>query len=111
MVGVIMVAATEKHQRLGDLIAGTVLVKTNRRTVINDTLYEIASPATYRVSYPEVINLKDNDIYLIKEVILSEMRTGNLMLSLHARQKSIQTDSIAFLQTVLSDYNYLTSQL
>lgn len=117
MAGVILVAATEKNQRLGDIIAGTVLVKTKRRTQINDTLYETASPATYHVHYPEVINLKDGDIYLIKEVILAVMRTGNTRLSLQTQQKieqilhiqSRQPDSIHFLQTVLSDYNYLTS--
>jgi uncharacterized RDD family membrane protein YckC len=37
MIGVIMVAATEKKQRLGDLVAGTVLVKTAPRTQINNT--------------------------------------------------------------------------
>lgn len=117
MIGVIMVAATEKNQRLGDLIAGTVLVKTKRRTEINDTFYEATSPDTYHVDYPEVINLKDNDIYLIKEVILAVMRTGNTMLSLQTQQKieqilhiqSRQPEPITFLQTVLSDYNYLTS--
>src|SRR4028118_785707 len=40
MVGLIMVAATEKKQRLGDLIAGTILVKTKPRTQLNDTWYE-----------------------------------------------------------------------
>src|SRR3954465_3068545 len=40
MLGIIMVAATERKQRLGDLVAGTVLVKTTPRTQISDTLYE-----------------------------------------------------------------------
>jgi hypothetical protein len=119
MVGLIMVAATEKKQRLGDLIAGTVLVKTKSRTAINDTWYEPTTSATYHANYPEVIDLKDNDIQLIKEVISTVRRTGNTMLSLQAQQKieqvlhiqSRHSDPMMFLQTVLSDYNHLTSQL
>ncbi len=118
MVGVILVAATEKKQRLGDLIAGTAVVKTKRRTEINDTWY-VPANSEYQVTYSEVINLTDNDIQLIKEVILTVRRTGNTMLALQTQQKIEQVlhiqnrdpESITFLQTVLSDYNYLTSLL
>ncbi len=119
MVGFILVAATEKKQRLGDLIAGTVLVKTKLRTGLNDTWYEPTASDNYQVNYPEVIDLKDNDIQLIKEVIVTVRRTGNTMLSLQAQQKieqvlhiqSRHSDPMMFLQTVLSDYNHLTSKL
>lgn len=119
MVGVIMVAATERKQRLGDLIAGTVLVKTTPRTQIDDTLYAPTEAVTYSVTYPEVINLKDRDVQLIKEVILSVMRTHNLMLATLAQHKieevlqikSRQDNPINFLQTVLADYNHLTSHV
>jgi uncharacterized RDD family membrane protein YckC len=119
MVGLIMVAATEKKQRLGDLIAGTVLVKTKLQTALTDTWYEPTTAENYKVHYPEVIDLKDNDIQLIKEVISSVRRTGNTMLGLQAQQKieqvlhiqSRHSDPMMFLQTVLTDYNHLTSQL
>lgn len=119
MVGVIMVAATERKQRLGDLIAGTVVAKTTPRTQIDDTLYAPTDAAAYSVTYPEVINLKDRDIQLIKEVILSVMRTHNLMLATQAQRKieevlqikSRDDNPINFLQTVLADYNHLTSHV
>lgn len=119
MVGVIMVAVTEKKQRLGDLIAATTVVKTKPRTAIHDTWYEPTAASTYQVTYPEVIDLKDHEVQLIKEVILSVRRTGNTMLALQAQQKieqvlhiqSRQADPMLFLQRVLLDYNYLTSQL
>jgi uncharacterized RDD family membrane protein YckC len=119
MVAVIMVAATEKKQRLGDLIAGTVLVKTKPRTHLNDTWYEQSEPTVYTVTYPEVINLKDSDIQLVKEVMISVRRTGNTMLALHTQQKieqilhiqSKHIESMEFLQAVLKDYNHVTAQL
>jgi uncharacterized RDD family membrane protein YckC len=119
MVGVIMVAATERKQRLGDLVAGTVLIKTAPRTELITTLYAPTDAATYVVTYPEVINLKDQDIALLKEIILSVRQTNNIMLATQAQIK-IETilkiksrfiNPIDFLQTVLSDYNHLTSQL
>ena len=119
LVAIIMVAATEKKQRLGDLIAGTILVKTKLRTQLHQTLYEPVATATYQVTYPEVINLKDSDIQLIKEVILAVSQTNNPMLALQAQQKieqvlhiySKEKSPFVFLQVILTDYNYVTSQL
>lgn len=119
LLGLVLVAATQKHQRVGDIIAGTVLVKTRQKTSADDTWYHPAEPISYNVIYPEVINLKDHDIQLIKEVINNVRQTGNTMLALQAQQKieqilnisSKSAESQQFLQTVLADYNYLTSQL
>ncbi|MDB5246667.1 MAG: hypothetical protein JWQ40_1061 [Segetibacter sp.] len=119
LLALVMVAVTEKKQRLGDVIAGTVLVKTRPRTQMQHTFYEPVDPATYRVTYPEVVNLNDGDIQLIKEVILNVNRSGNSMLALQAQQKIEQTLQIMskqpeprlFLQVILADYNHVTSQL
>jgi uncharacterized RDD family membrane protein YckC len=118
MLAVIMVAVNEKNQRLGDLIAGTVLVKTKARTQLKQTIYR-QLPTDYQISYPEAINLKDSDFELIKEVVLMVKKTGNSTLALQAQQKieqtlnimSKQTEPIIFLQVILSDYYYMTSQL
>ncbi len=118
-LALILVAATEKHQRLGDIIAGTVLVKTKLKTNADDTWYHSTDATSYHVTYPEVINLKDHDTQLIKEVILNVTRTRNTMLALEAQRKIEQilnirskTDEpLVFLRTVLADYNYLTSLL
>jgi uncharacterized RDD family membrane protein YckC len=119
LVALIMVAVTEKKQRLGDLVAGTILVKTKLRTQLHQTIYQPFSTDAYQVTYPEVINLKDHDMQLIKEVIITVSRTGNSMLALQAQQKieqvlqiySKETAPITFLQVILTDYNYVTAQL
>jgi uncharacterized RDD family membrane protein YckC len=119
MLAVILVAATERKQRLGDIIAGTVVVKIKPRTTANDTWYHPTEATAYTVTYPEVVNLKDHDIQLIKEVLISVRRTGNTMVSLEAQRKIEQVlniksrhdDSRIFLQVVLGDYNYLSSQM
>ncbi|MEO6453778.1 MAG: RDD family protein [Ginsengibacter sp.] len=119
LVALIMVAVSDKKQRVGDLVAGTVLVKSKPRTQISDTIFHTAHADDYQVMYPEVINLRDQDIQLIKEVLISVSRTGNTMLAYQAHQKVEQVlniksrhyDSRSFLNAVLSDYNYLTSRL
>ena len=119
LVAVIMVAASEKKQRLGDLVAGTVLVKTKPRTHFNDTWYQPTSETEYVVTYPEVINLKDRDIQLIKEVLTSVNRSGNLGLAHQAKEKietvlnikSKHFEAKGFLYAVLADYNHLTARL
>jgi len=116
MLGIIMVAVTEKKQRLGDLIAGTALIKTKPRVRLEDTLYIPTGANDYKVIYPEVINLKDSDVQLVKEIIVAVRRSGNMMLAVQAQEKieavlhirSQHQDSVHFLQVILADYNYLT---
>ena len=119
IVALVMVAASEKKQRLGDLVAGTVLVKTKPRIQIADTIFHAIHEDNYTVTYPEVINLRDQDVQLIKDILKSVSQTGNTMLAFHAQQKvekvlnirNKHNDSKSFLNAVLSDYNYITSRL
>ncbi|TDH28764.1 RDD family protein [Segetibacter sp. 3557_3] len=119
LVGLIMVAATERKQRLGDMVAGTTLIKTTPRTQLEDTMYVSGTPADYEVIYPEVVNLKDADLELVKEVIVAVRRSGNTTLALQAQQKieqllhirSRQHEPLFFLQTILTDYQHITSKL
>ena len=119
LVALITVAATEKKQRLGDIVAGTVLVKTQPRIQISDTTFHSVQEDNYEVTYPEVINLRDQDVQLIREILNSVTQSGNTILAFQAQQKveqvlnihSRHTDSKSFLNTVLVDYNYLTSKL
>ncbi len=116
VLALIMVAATEKKQRLGDLVAGTIVIKIKPKTAFSQTLYEPAA-SDYQVTYPAVINLGDRDIELIKEILANVRQSGNTMLALQAQQKVEQTlhimsrhsDPEVFLRVVLADYNHLTS--
>jgi hypothetical protein len=115
ILAVIMVAVNDKRQRLGDVVAGTTLIKTTQRTTINETLYVPVAETNYRTTYPEVISLKDSDIQLIKEVIMNVNKSSNTMLAYQTMQK-IETvlnikskhEPLTFLYAVLSDYNHLS---
>ncbi len=119
VLATIMVAVTERHQRIGDLIAGTVLVKTKPRTALQQTLYTPVADTNYTANYPEVINLRDSDMQLVKEVLINVQKTGNTMIALQTMRKieavlniqSKHAEPVNFLYAILSDYNHLTAKL
>jgi uncharacterized RDD family membrane protein YckC len=114
----IAVAVSERKQRVGDIVAGTTLIKTQPRTAFNQTIYVPTPEINYAVSFPDVINLSDKDIQLVKEVMLHINRTGNLYLAYPTAEKIKQLLHIQsnlepsdFLRVVIADYNYITSRL
>ena len=117
LCALICVAVSEKKQRVGDMVAGTTLIKTIPRTDFQQTIYVPTEQANYQLSFPEVHHLSDQDMQLIKEVINTVHRTGNTMLAVQAADRIKETlgirsdmEPLSFLQVVLADYNYSTSQ-
>lgn len=117
LVAFICIAVSEKKQRLGDIVAGTTVIKTEPRTAFQQTLF-VPTQETYVVSFPEVVQLRDADVQLIKEVQINVHRSGNTMLAYHMAEKikqllSIQSglEPLHFLNVVLADYNHLASKL
>ena len=118
LCALICVAVSERKQRVGDMIAGTTLIKTIPRVEFHQTIYVPTRQEEYTVSFPEVATLADKDMQLIKEVMLSVNKSGNTMLAYHAAEKIKKTLDIDsnleprnFLQVLLSDCNHLTSQV
>lgn len=107
-----------KGQRLGDMAAGTTVVKTKKSTDLSDTLYADIEEG-YSPHYPEVSLLSDNDISVIKEVLNKRNdydRTTHHKLLLKTqyaiRRKMGATtveeeNSVEFLRTVVKDYNFI----
>lgn len=119
VVGIVAMAISVKHQRIGDLIAGTTLVKTQPKFASAQTIFEPAEIENYVPAYPEVIHLSDRDMQLIKEVIINIQKHHTLHLGWEMQAKveqvlgikSRQHEPIDFLYAVLKDYNHLTAQL
>jgi len=107
---------SEKKQRIGDLVAGTAVIRTGIRSSLQQTLFVPTEQSAYQVSFPEIARLDDKDMQLVKEVINRINQTGNTLLAHHTAEKikltlQIQTNLEPFylLQVLLADYNYLTS--
>src|SRR3546814_456767 len=65
-VALICILINGKGQRLGDIAAGTTVVRTRHRTHLADIQIRESTP-NYTVTYPEVISLSDQDIGTIRD--------------------------------------------
>ena len=115
---VISVAFSDNKQRIGDMVAGTTLVKTSPRNSFNDLVFNQPS-VDYQPAYTEVMLLTDRDIILIHDVIknFNRTRNSNLVYRLALKIKAFlkvkypaEINEYEFLEIVLNDYNFLTAR-
>jgi uncharacterized RDD family membrane protein YckC len=114
--GIACVVMTEKSQRIGDLVAGTIIIDTKTTTSWQDTVFtELES--TYQPKYSAVMRLSDKDINTLKSIIETVKKKGDYDLSMRIAER-IKTklalvsdqDSLDFLETLLKDYNYYSGK-
>ena len=117
LCALVCVAVSENKQRVGDIVAGTAVIKTKPRTVFEQTIFMPVVDLNYQVTFPDVVNLSDKDMQTVKEVTLQVLRTRNNYLAYHAAEKvrsllrvETQLEPAQFLQVIIADYNYLTSR-
>lgn len=112
MIALIAVAVTEKSQRLGDLAAGTTVIKLGSKVTLRDTiLYK--QVANYKIVFEQVAMLSDKDITIIKEIldhsITNDKRENLTLLAQKVKTKmavSTTLDNETFLKTLLLDYSH-----
>jgi uncharacterized RDD family membrane protein YckC len=112
VVPIITVAVNGKGQRLGDIAAGTTVVKLKPAVSLDDILIRPLDEQ-YIVQFPDVRMLSDRDIGIVREALRwgdpqIVMRTADKLKEVTGIQTSL-TDR-AFLETVLSDYQFITTQ-
>jgi len=114
MVAIVTIITNKKGQRLGDILAGTTVIKTKDRVSLAETLYARTNSNYVPVFY-EVKKLEPADVELIQRALNSPEYNKNfellLTLSQNIRKKmNCDTKGLSyteFLETVVKDYNYL----
>ena len=116
-IGILTILFSEKRQRLGDAAAGTVVISTKNKTTVSHTILEEVED-TYVPQFMNVTLLTDKDVRLIKETFSIAKKSNDFKTLKALRDKVdsiLQTNSelydIAYLNTVLKDYNYFTQKL
>ncbi|HKK74658.1 MAG TPA: RDD family protein [Saprospiraceae bacterium] len=120
ILAALVISTSVKRQRLGDMTANTTVIRTssNLKFRLADIL-NIDSLEKYTPVYPEVAQLSDEDMLVIKSVIRRCLTYNNLahrevvdeLTKKLVRLLNIQQpppDKVEFLKTLLRDYIVLT---
>ncbi|MCH5716802.1 RDD family protein [Niabella hibiscisoli] len=111
---IILVANSKKAQRIGDVLAQTIVIKTSVKESLHNTIFREVEEG-YVPKFPEVMRISDKDLNIIK-TLLSNAKNSKHHEELDlaaAKVKSylkIETDMYPyeFLEKLLKDYNYLS---
>jgi len=118
-VAIIAIISSAYNQRLGDILANTVVVSIGKHDRIAiSTLMKLDQLEKHKVTYPQVIKLPEEALMIVKETLHRHSRFNNeaheksLNLLADQLQKQLgikaKTDKRKFLQTLLQDYVVLT---
>ena len=117
ITSIIVMVISAKSQRLGDLVAGTVVVNTKSNLTVHDTIFQQVAQNDYKVTFPEVMKLSDRDINTVKNVIAQARKNNNFEMVNRVAYKvqevlKISSDRYAldFLEKIMEDYNYLATR-
>lgn len=113
---IVLVVTSKKGQRIGDILAKTILIRTNTKGNIEDTVFvEVAD--SYVPSFPQIMQLSDKDINAIKSILESARRKGDFNMAEAASYKikaHLKIESslspFDFLDVLLKDYNYISTK-
>jgi uncharacterized RDD family membrane protein YckC len=111
LVAVIAVAASDKGQRIGDMVAGTTVIKQSKRIAFRQLAFDEVRPE-YVPTYPQATQLQPAHIELIKETLdnltlQNSEEHVNLLAEKTATMLGVTYDEHPrkFLRTIVSDYS------
>jgi uncharacterized RDD family membrane protein YckC len=117
-IAITFILLTKNSQRLGDLAAGTTVVKLTKTAPISSQKILENMKDGYVPEFPQVVHLSDSDISIIREALEANVQMGNekpiyLLADKIKKLHGIQSDLPAaqFLYTVLKEYQYITANL
>jgi len=120
LLAIISIFSSEKSQRIGDLLAHTTVttIKGSRLTMLNKLIR--LDKIQYEVTYPGVVIYNDEDMILVKDVLLrlkkkKNFETLQISKSLASKikkdlnlEKNQHESDLKFLSTIVDDYVMLT---
>jgi len=116
LIAMLSVIISGRGQRLGDLVAGTTVIKLIEQRQATAQEVFVSPENNYEVSFPQAVQLNSSDIELIQRSLEINRDLGNQkpMLAITEKVKTqlgVKTDMppIKFLYVLIKDYNHLTS--
>ncbi len=119
-VAIVTIAVNGKGQRLGDIAAGTSVIRLGRKIRLKETLL-VHLPQNYQVIYPQVSLLLEEEISLVQEVLSYHTKNRSkksqelldLTKSKIEKKMGVKShyDSFDFLRIVVFDFNKILNSL
>ncbi|WP_212006590.1 RDD family protein [Chitinophaga sp. HK235] len=117
IIPIVAIARTPYSQRLGDVVAGTIVISIKRTGSIEETIFRDMSATDYQPQFPQITRLSDRDMNKVKELLDKALKAKDEVLAAKVAHRvkevlHIQSDlpNTSFLETVLNDYNYYTTK-
>lgn len=117
IIPIIAILRSPYDQRLGDIVAGTIVVSTKTKASLSETIFRDMSTVDYQPHFPQILKLSDRDMNKIKTLMDQAIKSNNPELAARVAYRvrdvlEIRTDMqpAEFLETVLNDYNYYTTR-
>lgn len=113
LVGIITISVSKKEQRIGDIVAGTTVVKLKKRATLEDTILKVIEH-NYKPVFADVLRFSDKDINTIKEALELYKKNNdpkhiNLLAKKVKQILDVETTAMSssrVLETIIKDYNY-----
>lgn len=112
---IVLVASSKRAQRIGDLLAHTILIRTNKHEDLSSTIFREVGE-DYSPLFPQVMHISDRDLNIIKNLLDNAHKTYRYDQLRTAADRvkdylKIETDMepYQFLDKLLEDYNYLST--
>ncbi|MEM9391167.1 MAG: hypothetical protein AAGA02_11875, partial [Bacteroidota bacterium] len=116
-IAVISIALTQNAQRLGDLAAGTTVVKMAGAVKVTSHQLIKNLDSDYQPVFSDAQYLSNEEVNIIKQALEVNKHRADMKPAIAVSRKvkehlKIQSDmpTIKFLYTLLKDYNHFTSQ-
>lgn len=112
VVAMVAVAANGQGQRLGDVAAGTTVVKVKAPITLDDVLHTML-PDDHEIQFPDAILLTDRDMNIVRDAL----RTRSKFLANRTAERVKSVTGISspmpaelFLQTLVADHQFMTTR-
>lgn len=113
---IVLVLTSKKAQRIGDILANTILIKTRASESLDNTVFREVED-DYKPMFPQVMRITDKDLNIMKSILDNSRKSASQASAGVAAEKikaylGIETDLAPtdFLDRLLKDYNYLSSK-
>ncbi|MBX2964690.1 MAG: RDD family protein [Cyclobacteriaceae bacterium] len=115
-IALLTIAINGKGQRVGDIAAGTTVVKLVKQEAVTAKEVFTLTEENYTPVFQQAIQLNDSDIELIQQALEVNRTTGNIQPVMAVTEKvksslGVQTDMppVKFLYTIVKDYGHITA--